>query len=216
MKMARPSTIVLLTVVLLLNGVHSFGQASDSPEVRLGVQAPELEVLSWSDGNEHSLESLNGQTVLVNLTSTRCAPCELAANALVKIREQYSDKPFKILTVFSAESDAREVEEYRLRYRGCVTGIDATLASGEGHTFNEYGNRETPNFVLIGPDGLIKYNSSMETESKIKQLLLKHGGLAAPPTSAVQEKAHLKAIAAVWHELLSTQIDQVIEDFKQR
>lgn len=207
--------IALLSLLSLFvcNDLLLADEAATSPS-RRGALAPEVHVQSWSDGKEYSIEKLRGRVVLLNFTSTRCGPCQLAGPILIDIKKHYKDFPLDVLSIFDSGDDPKDVDVYVAEHQGTVAGIDCSSTDSDvGKTFAGYGNHGTPNFVLIGPQGKIEFNSLLQQESpEVKNIMKKHGLLDKdPPSTGAEEEAIVEAIKRVWEEMLRTEIDRLVD-----
>lgn len=207
--------IALLSLLSLFvcNELLLADEAASSPS-RRGVLAPDIHVQSWSDGQEYSIEKLRGRVVLLNFTSTRCGPCQLAGPILVNIKKHYKDLPLDVLSIFDSGDDPKDVDVYVAKHQGTVAGIDCrVMKSDVGKTFAGYGNHGTPDFVLIGPQGKIAFNSLLQQESpEVKRIMEKHGLLDKdPPSTGAEEEAIVEAIQLFWEEMLTIEVEKLVK-----
>lgn len=208
----RIASLILLSC-FVCNDLLLADEAAASPS-RRGVLAPDFHVQSWSDGKEYSIEKLRGHVVLLNFTSTRCGPCQLAGPILIDIKKRYKDLPLDVLSIFDSGDDPKDVDVYVAKHQGTVAGIDCcSTESDVGKTFAGYANIGTPNFVLIGPQGKIEFNSLLQQESpEVQKIMERHGLLdKAPPRTGAEEEEIISAIKLVWEEMLTTEIHKIVD-----
>ena len=59
------------------------------------------------DGKAHTLADYKGKVVLINFWATWCPPCRAEMPSLERLKQRMAGKPFVILAVDMAESDAQ-------------------------------------------------------------------------------------------------------------
>ncbi len=105
-------------------------------------------------GDTISLESLQGQTVLLNVWATWCHPCREELPVLQALYEQHRDRGFTIIGVsIDAVGAGAAIEEFAGEY-GVTYPIWHDPDNTVSTTFQGIG---VPLSVLIGPDGVIRW-----------------------------------------------------------
>lgn len=74
-------------------------------------EAPELTFTSFDDGEEFTLQSLQGQVVFLDIWASWCAPCKEEMPILDEIAKKYADKDVTILAV-SIDADKEDAVEF--------------------------------------------------------------------------------------------------------
>lgn len=119
---------------------------NSSPEI--GASAPEF-TLKDLQGNDVSLRSFRGQTVLLNFWATWCGPCR---EEMPTIQERYNDGGFAVLAINFDESQEK-VQGYMDEL-----GIDLPVLLDPGGTIQElYRIRGYPTSFFVDADGVIRF-----------------------------------------------------------
>ena len=144
------------------------------------------------EGKAHRLEDYRGKVVLVNFWATWCEPCREEMPAMNRLRASLAGRPFVVLSVNLAESEARIrrfMEQVPLEF--------TVLMDHDSATARAWKARVLPISFLIGPDGRIRYSVLGEidwTQEKVRRIVL---ALMPPPDSrvstSIQPRAALSA-----------------------
>ena len=146
-----------------VSSIEALAQQSDAVEgLEIGNTAPDF-TITTIDGEQTSLESLRGQTVLLNFWGTWCGPCRREMPDLQALYEQYADDGLTILAI--AVNDTTEdilafQEEFDLTF---------PLALDEDDVVNKlYDITSQPSTILIDPEGVIQFQSfGIVTQSQL-------------------------------------------------
>ena len=127
---------------------------SEGPTLQRGDPAPLFTAISLDDGSPVALTDYLGETLLVNLWATWCAPCRTETPYLQSVYEEYRDLGLRILGVsvdLSADSAAvvRFVEEFGVTYD---IALDPEAVSRE-----VFLARGLPTSVVIDRQGLVAF-----------------------------------------------------------
>jgi len=147
----KPLAALLLGLTLALN-------AADAKELKpLAPRAPFSQLaLPDLNGKPHSLADYKGKVVLVNFWATWCPPCRAEMPSMQRLKEHMAGKPFAILAVDMAESEA-EVRSFLRELK--PTQIDFTiLMDKQGKTIKEWKVSVFPTSFIIDAEGLLRYS----------------------------------------------------------
>jgi thiol-disulfide isomerase/thioredoxin len=191
--MPRSSVLLIFSVAVV--AAASLGFQLDSrklAETRLlaSVPHPDRPAPAWNNDSWLNtaaplrLETLRGRVVLLNFWVYTCYNCTNTVPSLVSFDRKYRDRGLVLIGIhtpefppYSGEHDkanvARAINEY---------GIDYPNAQdNDSRTWNLYGIRYWPSFVLIDKKGVIRYEGAGEFhlndrsyatwEQRIKELL---------------------------------------------
>lgn len=106
--------------------------------------------LQTPEGDTVSLESLQGNLVVLDFWGTWCLPCLKAAPELQELYEDYKDLPVKVYGINFRERDPQKAID-KMKELGLEYGL---LLKGDS-VAREYEVRQFPTYVLIGYDGAI-------------------------------------------------------------
>ena len=139
-------------------------------------------------GQLHRLEDYRGKVVLVNFWATWCEPCREEMPSMNRLRASLSGRPFEVLAVNLAESEARI-----RRFKEQVPLDFAVLMDRDSAAARAWQARVLPISFLIGPDGRIRYSVVGEidwTQERVRTTVL---ALLPPQDSPTQPRAALSA-----------------------
>ena len=126
-----------------------------------GAPAPELTNSSWLNADHPlRLAELRGRVVLLNFWVFTCYNCTNTVPSLVEFDHRYRDRGFTLIGVhtpefppYSGEHDrgnlARALAKYHISY--------PNAQDNDRRTWDAYGIRYWPSFVLIDKRGTIRY-----------------------------------------------------------
>jgi peroxiredoxin len=123
-----------------------------------GGTAPSL-ALQDLDARAHRLEDYRGKVVLVNFWATWCDPCRDEMPSMNKLRAALAGRPFAILAVNLAESEARI-----RRFMERVPLDFPVLLDRDTAAARAWQARILPASFVIGPDGGIRYSALGEVD----------------------------------------------------
>ena len=119
---------------------------------KVGDQCPSFTV-QMLDGDEISIDSLRGKTVLINFWATWCPPCNEEMTRVEKeIVERFADEEFVFLPISRGEKP-EVVKTWRTK-KGYKFDIGLDIAT---EIFPQFARTYIPRNYLIGPDGTIVY-----------------------------------------------------------
>ena len=147
-----------------LDAKKVIGAPERKPFVKVGQPAPAWRMARWMDGKEHSLKDFRDKVVVLDFWGLWCSACRNNVPVLVALQEKYKDKPVVFVSVHTAEGDpgalAERINEYADKKRWHpLTAIDAGTSIDNSSTTHDYGCQGFPSQLVIGFDGLVKYNS---------------------------------------------------------
>jgi thiol-disulfide isomerase/thioredoxin len=137
--------------------------------VRAPGPAPSWKNTSWLNADGPlTLESLRGRVVLLNFWVFTCGNCTRTVPSLVDFDRRYRDRGFTLIGIhtpefppWAGEHDRGNVEQALRRY-----GIAyPNTQDNRNETWNLYGIRYWPSFVLIDKRGTIRYEGYGEFHS---------------------------------------------------
>ena len=145
-------------------GISYPGQASPPTLEKfmraMGMQKPENEVeapdftLFNLEGKEVSLKDYRGKVVLLNFMATWCHWCRKEMPHLQKLYEQFKDRDFVIVSVFSDREGARVVVPF-MQKSGFTFSLSSSLLDPTGKVTALYRVTGTPTSYLISREGKI-------------------------------------------------------------
>src|SRR5690242_16747765 len=164
--MPTASPFVALTALAVLTIASGGRRSAPLPDV--GDAAPELTNESWvnttGDRPLH-LADLRSRVVLLNFWVFTCGNCTRTLPSLIDFDERYRDRGLTIIGIHTPEFPPYSGEHDRANVqRGLRTyGIHFPVAQdNDRRTWDAYGIRFWPSFVLIDRRGRIRYATAGE------------------------------------------------------
>jgi thiol-disulfide isomerase/thioredoxin len=141
------------------------GALDRTPPLKAGEKEAPLSVARWLDGRQHSLEEFRGKVVVLDFWGLWCSPCRNSVPALVTVQEKFKDKPVVFVSIHTADTNLDELVERIEKFAAeqgwhYLAAIDAGTMSEDSATSHAYGVDGFPTQMIIGADGIVKYNSS--------------------------------------------------------
>lgn len=148
---------ILLLFVMCLVASLSACSKKDSPNKGGGSAAaekspaPEVSVVSISNGATLKLSELKGKVVLLNFWATWCPPCREEIPSMMKLNTAMAGKPFQMVAVSIDEGGKPAVEAFfKESGMSIPTYLDASGASSKS-----YGITGVPESFVIDKQGVI-------------------------------------------------------------
>jgi peroxiredoxin len=159
------NTKILLTVLTSLVGTAVF--AADVPSV--GSAAPGFS-LTDAKGNTHSLSEYKGKYVVLEWFNPQCpfVKKHYGSGNMQNLQKEYTDKGVVWLTIDSNAPGTQgnlTAEEASKIATSWKTHETALLLDPEGKAGQAYGAKNTPNMVVINPDGKIIYHGAIDSKA---------------------------------------------------
>ena len=141
--------------------------ASDVPSV--GTAAPEFS-LPDANGQTHSLSEYKGKYVVLEWFNPECpfVKKHYGTSNMQNLQKQYTDKGVVWLTIDSnapGTEGSITPEQAQKVSASWKTHQTALLLDPEGKAGRAYGAKNTPNMVIINPDGKIAYEGAIDSKA---------------------------------------------------
>ena len=189
--MPRPSLLFSLSLVISLSAGVALQRATSAPaqtplfgQARSGVRpAPSWRNTSWLNAEKPvTLESVRGRVVLLNFWVFTCYNCTNTVPSLVDFDARYRDRGLTLIGIhtpefppYAGEHDkgnlARALEKYHITY--------PNAQDNDSRTWDLYGIRFWPSFVLIDKKGRIRGYYDGETDAGVAKTAARARFLAA-------------------------------------
>ncbi len=170
--MHRPSLLLLALSTATLaaarwgTGVYPSPLPTAAADSRKPAPAPELANDSWLNADHPlRLAELRGRVVLLNFWVFTCGNCTHTLPSLIDFDARYRDRGLTIIGIHSPEFPPYSGEHDRENVRRAMRaeGINYPVAQDNDHrTWDAYGIRYWPSFVLIDRRGRVRYEGSGE------------------------------------------------------
>ena len=159
------NTKLLLTAVTALIGSPLY--AADVPPV--GSAAPDFS-LTDSKGKTHSLSQYKGKYVVLEWFNPECpfVKKHYGSGNMQKLQEEYTGKGITWLTIDSNAPGSEgnlTADAASKVMTGWKTHQTALLLDPEGRAGRAYGAKNTPNMVVINPEGKIVYEGAIDSKA---------------------------------------------------
>src|SRR6266446_340898 len=158
-------TKLLLTAVSALVGGMIY--AAGVPPV--GTAAPDFS-LTDSNGNTHSLSQYKGKYVVLEWFNPECpfVKKHYGSDNMQKLQEQYTSKGVVWLTIDSNApgTEGSIIPEQAQKITASwKTHQTALLLDPDGKAGRAYGSKNTPNMVIINPEGKVAYEGAIDSKA---------------------------------------------------
>jgi peroxiredoxin len=158
-------TKLILTIVasLVTTGLYAF----DPPPV--GSAAPDFS-LTDAKGKAHSLSQYKGRYVVLEWFNPECpfVKKHYGSGNMQKLQEEYTNKGVTWLTIDSSAPGTEgslSADAANKVMTGWKTQQTALLLDPEGKAGRAYGAKNTPNMVVINPEGKIVYEGAIDSKA---------------------------------------------------
>jgi peroxiredoxin len=158
-------TKIILTIVasLVTTGLYAF----DPPPV--GSAAPDFS-LTDAKGKAHSLLQYKGKYVVLEWFNPECpfVKKHYGSGNMQKLQEEYTNKGVTWLTIDSSAPGTEgslSADAASKVMTGWKTRQTALLLDPEGKAGRAYGAKNTPNMVVINPEGKIVYEGAIDSKA---------------------------------------------------
>ncbi len=156
---------LLLTLFTSLIGTAVF--AADVPSI--GSNAPDFS-LTDANGKTHSLSQYKGKYVVLEWFNPECpfVKKHYGSNNMQNLQKEFTDKGVVWLTINSnapGTQGSLTAEEAQKILASWKTHETALLLDPEGNAGRAYGAKNTPNMVVINPDGKVIYHGAIDSKA---------------------------------------------------
>jgi peroxiredoxin len=162
-KIMKTKTILTILMSLMATAVFAF----DPPPV--GSAAPDFS-LTDANGKAHSLSQYKGKYVVLEWFNPECpfVKKHYGSGNMQKLQQQYTGKGVVWLTIDSnapgteGNITPEQAQQITASWR---THQTALLLDPDGKTGRAYGAKNTPNMVVIDPEGKIAYEGAIDSKA---------------------------------------------------
>ena len=136
----------------------------DTPLLRPGDTAPELQVSGWTDAQTRRLADYCGRVVVIEFWGTWCGPCIRMIPAIKKLQMKYEDDNVVFLGIHSAGHSDADVKLQLSRNDWQIpTAMDKGSSLADSATAQAYGVAGYPTIVIVDRNGKVTYHSGRVT-----------------------------------------------------
>src|SRR5438094_4881842 len=159
----KTKTILTIITALMATAVFAF----DPPPV--GSAAPDFS-LTDASGKTHSLSQYKGKYVVLEWFNPECpfVKKHYGSGNMQKLQQQYTDKGVVWLTIDSnapgTEGNITPDQAQKIM-ASWKTKQTALLLDPESKVARSYGAKNTPNMVVINPEGKIVYEGAIDSKA---------------------------------------------------
>jgi peroxiredoxin len=155
------------TLALFASLIATAVFAADAPPV--GSAAPDFS-LPDAKGDSHSLSQYKGKYVVLEWFNPECpfVKKHYGSDNMQKLQEQYTSKGVVWLTIDSnapGTEGSITPEQAQKITASWKTHQTALLLDPEGKAGRAYGAKNTPNMVIINPEGKIAYEGAIDSKA---------------------------------------------------
>lgn len=114
--------------------------------------APDISVVSISDGATLKLSELRGKVVLLNFWATWCPPCREEIPSMIKLNKAMAGKPFQMVAVSIDEGGKPAIESF---FKTDGFSELPVYIDTDNKAANAYGITGVPETFIIDKNGII-------------------------------------------------------------
>jgi thiol-disulfide isomerase/thioredoxin len=194
-------TISLAIILPLVIGIagRECAVAEDGKEpsrISNGDKAPGLALAEWSDGANRRLEDLKGKTVVLHFWGTWCGPCIATIPVWKRLEDKYNEHGVVFLGIHTAGAKMEAVRKFMKSHDWQhLTAVDQGKSIPDSITFRRYGVPAVNQIVVIDPDGVVRYNGDLPTQTDGPVSIAKKLGVKGPGDDATEEEMREGGIA---------------------
>ena len=183
-------TTTILTVVLA--GCSQEVEIDPTPEetvlVAVGDIAPGFELTTLA-GETFNLEAQRGKIVLINFFATWCPPCREELPYLEKDIWQHFDRDKLAVLVIGREEDDEIIQPFVDKH-----GYTVPFAGDpEMVAYSQYATRFIPRNFVIGPDGVVLYQSQGYAPHEFSEMVT----LIEEAVAAIEPEETIEALSRI-------------------
>ena len=139
----------VITVMVIVVSVHVF--RSRPSVATVFPRAPNF-ALRTVDGQSYSRDDLHGKLVLLEFWASWCGPCREALPEMFRLHREFRDPRFVMIGV-SEDEDQNKFEDF-VAQQGIRWPQDW---DPQGKLLDRFSSDAIPSYVLIGPDGRVRF-----------------------------------------------------------
>jgi beta-lactamase regulating signal transducer with metallopeptidase domain/thiol-disulfide isomerase/thioredoxin len=184
--------------------------------IAIGKAAPEWSVTGWSDHHDRKLSEYRGKVIVLEFWGTWCGPCVQSIPMMQALATKYEPQDVAFLNIHTPQEAMDQINKLKkLKAWQAPTAVDRGASLSEGETAQRYGVNGFPTIILIGRDGKVSFNSSVQPKdaeaflTKMKAFAKSHS-LPFPSEKGDNEVEAEKQLTALLRAYLSTEIDKLL------
>jgi thiol-disulfide isomerase/thioredoxin len=137
--------------------------------IKPGQLAPPLQIATWLDGNERSLKDFRGKVVVLDFWGLWCGICVDSVPRLKLLQEKYQDEPVVFISIHTAVNDREKLAQFIEKFANkhdwqFLAAIDEGTMIANSRTVTAYGVKYYPTQIIIGADGVVRFNDCVPTK----------------------------------------------------
>ncbi len=190
--MKNAGLALLLITASLMTGCARETEIESTPEdtvlLAIGYTAPGFE-LTTLDGEVFNLEAHRGKVVLINFFATWCPPCREELPYLEKDIWQHFDRDKLAVLVIGREEDDEIIQPFVDKH-----GYTVPFAGDpEMVAYSQYATRFIPRNFVIGPDGVVLYQSQGYAPHEFSEMVT----LIEEAVAAIEPEETIEALSRI-------------------
>ncbi|MDD5286379.1 MAG: TlpA disulfide reductase family protein [Desulfuromonadaceae bacterium] len=143
--------LFMVWILLSVLGCTKSESGKSLPVAKENSQAPDISVISVTDGSTLKLSDLKGKVVLLNFWATWCPPCRQEIPSMMKLEKAMIGRPFQMVAV-SVDEGGKPVIESLFKETGYKLPAYLDL---EGKAVKSYGITGVPESFILDKNGVI-------------------------------------------------------------
>lgn len=150
--MQRIIFLILFGMLLTLSACRKTEPVpSASTVAKENSAAPDISVVSITDGSTLKLSGLKGKVVLLNFWATWCPPCREEIPSMMRLNQAMTGKPFQMVAVSMDEGGKPAIESFFKE-----SGFNLpTYLDKSGNAGKAYGLTGVPESFIIDRQGML-------------------------------------------------------------
>jgi RNA polymerase sigma factor (sigma-70 family) len=174
----------------------------------IGIPAPPLQVVGWTDGKSHGLADYRGKVVFLDFWGIWCNPCINGMPSLERLKQKYEPRGVVFLSIHTPGEEIGVIHRFlNLKKASFISALDQGQDVGDnGTTANHYGVKGYPTLVMIDRQGNVAFHSGIRTKERVEAMKALGKEMGLDQSTMTESDFH-----RLWEAHFGREIDTVLK-----